>query len=82
MQHLKTENCIICGKRAVGWHGYVTAKQKMALGNYIDIKVISGYCEDHLQESMNDKNAVNRKSYDSEFMGNASHCLVDRLEEK
>lgn len=69
MQHLKTENCVICGKKAVGWHGYVTAKEIMALGNYIDEKVISGYCEQHLQESINNENSVNGEAYNSELMG-------------
>ncbi len=69
MKHLKTEKCIICGKKAAGWYGYVIAKQKMALGNYIDIKVISGYCEEHLQENMNNENIVNGKLYNSKLMG-------------
>ena len=69
MKQLKTENCILCGKKAIGWHGYVTAKDKMALGNYVDVKVISGYCEDHLQESINDEDIVNGKPYDNELMG-------------
>lgn len=38
MQHLKTEKCVICGNTAKMWHGYVIAKDKMALGNYIDKK--------------------------------------------
>jgi hypothetical protein len=43
-RHLKTENCVICGDKAVLWHGHVVAKEKMALGNYIDKKVIAGFC--------------------------------------
>lgn len=69
MKKLKTENCVICGKKAVGWHGYVVAKEKMALGNYIDTKVISGYCEQHLQESINNEDLVNGETYNSELMG-------------
>ena len=38
MEHLKTKNCIICGKIATNWHGHVIAKDKMALGNYINKK--------------------------------------------
>jgi len=38
MQHLKTENCVVCGKRAEHWHGHVKglfsrmqrAKRKLA----------------------------------------------------
>lgn len=41
----------------------------MALGNYIDVKVISGYCNDHLQESINDEDVVQGKPYDSDLMG-------------
>lgn len=48
MKYLKTENCVICGSKAIGWHGDVLAKEKIALGNYIDVKVVSGYCEEHL----------------------------------
>lgn len=69
LKHLKTEKCIICGKKAVCWHGYVIAKSKMALGNYINTHVISGYCEEHLQESINNEDIVNSKPYDSELMG-------------
>ena len=47
MQHLKTEKCVICGNTAKMWHGYVIAKDKMALGNYIDKKVIAGFCDKH-----------------------------------
>lgn len=64
MRHLKTENCIICGKKAVIWHGHVVAKERMALGNYIDKKVISGFCEQH-----KDKEVLNGQTYNNELMG-------------
>ena len=44
---LKTQKCVICGKSAELWHGYVVAKEKMALGNYIDKKIIAGFCKEH-----------------------------------
>ena len=47
MEHLKTSNCIICGDEAIVWHGHVIAKEKMALGNYIDKKITAGFCAKH-----------------------------------
>ena len=47
MRHLKTENCIVCGCKATVWHGHVIAKDRMALGNYIDKKVTAGFCDKH-----------------------------------
>lgn len=46
MQHLKTENCVICGEKAKYWHGHVTGIDKFALG-YGERKVIAGFCEEH-----------------------------------
>lgn len=68
MQHLKTENCIICGKKAVIWCGYVIAKKKMALGNYIDKKVIAGFCDKHNGTSCNRLNG-SYGYYNSNLMG-------------
>lgn len=67
MRMLKTESCIICGKKAVAWHGYVVAKDRMALGNYIDVKVISGYCEEHSRDTSGD--VVQGKPYSYKLMG-------------
>ena len=47
MQTLKTENCVICGEKAEYWHGYVKGKEKMALGNHIEKKIIAGFCRLH-----------------------------------
>lgn len=46
MRTLKTENCIVCGKQAKFWYGYVLAKEKRALG-YVPVKVIAGFCDEH-----------------------------------
>lgn len=70
MQYLKTENCIICGKEAVCWHGHVTAKEKMALGNYIDKKIIAGFCDAHKETYLNNDEGY-YGNYNSEVMGNA-----------
>lgn len=67
MKHFKTEKCIICGRRAIAWSGYVTAKDKMALGNYIDVKVVSGFCEEHMNNMEND--VVQGQPYNSKLMG-------------
>ncbi len=71
MKHLKTENCIICGSKAVSWHGHVIAKEKMALGNYIDKPVVAGFCDNHSEEYLN-KDADDNGcygNYDSDLMG-------------
>lgn len=51
---LKTENCIVCGNKATVWHGHVRAKQKMAIGNYIEKKVVAGFCEKHAESLTSD----------------------------
>ena len=45
--YLKTEKCVICGEKAGCWHGFVKAKERMALGNYIEKRVIAGFCKTH-----------------------------------
>lgn len=45
--YLKTEKCVICGEKAECWHGFVKAKERMALGNYIEKHVIAGFCQTH-----------------------------------
>ena len=64
-QALKTEKCIRCGKRATVWHGHIIAKERMALGNLIDKKIIAGFCEEHFR----DEGAGYYGKYDSELMG-------------
>lgn len=39
-----TANCILCGEPATCHHGHVLGQEKMALGNYVDIKIIAGFC--------------------------------------
>lgn len=51
-----TSNCIVCGKPAVYHHGHVIGKEKMALGNYVDIKIIAGFCEDCNLTAISDEN--------------------------
>jgi hypothetical protein len=40
-----TANCIICGQPAINHHGHVVGREKMALGNLIDVKIIAGFCD-------------------------------------
>lgn len=68
MQYLKTEKCIICGSSAKMWHGYVIAKHKMVLGNYINKKLIAGFCDKH-SETLCSKQSGNYGYYNSELMG-------------
>lgn len=67
MGHLKTENCIMCGKKAKNWHGFVLASQKMALGNYVEKKVIAGFCDKHNESLTDDCGCYG--NYDPELMG-------------
>ncbi len=71
MKHLKTEKCVLCGNKAIIWHGHVIAKERMALGNFIDKKVIAGFCKEHGEKEM-DTRRCNYGEYNSEIMGN---CL-------
>jgi hypothetical protein len=68
MRYLKTERCVVCGKPAEMWHGYVIAKDKMALGNYVDKKVVAGFCDKHAESSIDDSNG-DYGCYNSELMG-------------
>ena len=68
MQYLKTEKCIVCGGTATVWCGYVIAKDKMALGNYIDKKVAAGFCAKH-NEAFCSRADGNYGHYDSKRMG-------------
>ena len=67
MRHLKTENCIVCGKKANNWHGFVQASQKMALGNCVEKKVIAGFCNKHNETPTDDCGCYG--DYNSELMG-------------
>lgn len=68
MRYLKTKRCIVCGKSAGMWHGYVIAKDKMALGNYVDKKVVAGFCDEHAESSIVDSSGY-YGCYDSKLMG-------------
>ncbi len=67
MQHLKTENCVVCGKKAEYWHGYVKGLFKYALG-YSDRKVVAGFCKEHKDYRIEDKTGF-YGNYDSAKMG-------------
>ena len=64
--HYKTEKCVICGKKAVLWHGSVRGSYKAALGNFVEKRVIAGFCDEH-----NDINSETGSygDYDNEKMG-------------
>ncbi len=67
-QALKTENCIVCGKRATYWHGYVNGCYKAALGNMVDKKIIAGFCNEHIFDEISNENGY-YGDYNSEKMG-------------
>ena len=58
----------LCGSPAKRWAGHVIAKDKMALGNYIDIKVTAGFCDKH-KEIMGSAIDGNYGYYNSPLMG-------------
>lgn len=68
MRYLKTKNCIVCGKEAKLWHGHVIAKERMALGNFIDKKIAAGFCEQHEEEYL-DNDSGCYGDYNSGLMG-------------
>ena len=67
MQQLKTEKCIICGKKAKYWGGHVKGLYKYALG-YSGRKVVAGFCENHKDHEDSDENGCYGE-YDSGKMG-------------
>lgn len=67
MQHLKTENCVVCGNKAEYWHGYVKGLFKYALG-YSERKVIAGFCERHINTEIENESGC-YGDYDSAKMG-------------
>ena len=56
MKTLKTTNCILCGKEAVVWTGYVSAQN--------DVKIVAGLCEEHKKTDV-----PNGLPYDNKLMG-------------
>lgn len=64
--HYKTENCVICGKKATFWHGSVRGSYKAAFGNLVEKRVIAGFCEKHVDI---DNETGTYGDYDSEKMG-------------
>lgn len=68
MRKLKTEKCIICGKQAINWRGHVLAREKMAFGNSITVKIVAGFCNEHTELLESDDNGCFGK-YEPEIMG-------------
>lgn len=50
--YLGTSLCVCCGKNAVFHCGHVIAKEKMALGNFRDRKVLAGWCSDECHDKL------------------------------
>lgn len=68
MRNPKTENCIICGKKASIWRGHVLARERMALGNYVVQNVAAGFCEKHVNTCRSDESGC-FGNYDPDLMG-------------
>lgn len=47
-----TITCIKCGKPAFIHAGHLISRRKMALGNYTDIKILSGWCSEKCHDVM------------------------------
>ncbi len=47
----RTQNCIICGRKAREWHGHVTKTEKRFSGKTVKRKVIAGFCALHTDTS-------------------------------
>lgn len=52
MNNLGTKYCVKCGKPSIMFGGHLKAKQRMALGNLIDIKISAGWCSFECHDSM------------------------------
>lgn len=74
---LKTTNCIICGKEAKFWHGHVVGREKRALGNYIPVKVIAGFCDEHADNESDDGYGCYGK-YDPALHGKCVPFIFDK----
>lgn len=63
-----TMYCIKCGKPAILHAGHLKARERMALGNLIDVKVSAGWCSEDCYDSMGGRNCC-FGTYDYETMG-------------
>lgn len=66
---LKTENCVICGKKAVLWGKYITGYSKR-VGGYLPVKIAAGVCSVHAPQI--DSTKLNTIIYDCNKHGNLS----------
>ncbi len=64
-----TMYCIKCGKPAIIHAGHLKAREKMALGNLIDVKIGAGWCSEDCYNSL--KSDINGcfGVYNNETMG-------------
>lgn len=66
---LKTENCVICGKKAVLWGKCITGYSKR-VGGYLPVKIAAGVCSVHAPQI--DSTKLNTIIYDCNKHGNLS----------
>jgi hypothetical protein len=67
--HCGTSNCIKCHKPATLFSGHIIGKERMALGNLVEIKILAGWCcIEHHDSMKSDANGCYGK-YDNEKMG-------------
>ena len=50
-RNLGTKLCIKCGKEAVFHCGHLKTKESMALENFVDVKVLAGWCSEECYNS-------------------------------
>jgi hypothetical protein len=47
-----TKYCIKCGKPSIMFAGHLKGIQRMALGNFVNIKITAGWCSEECHDSM------------------------------
>lgn len=67
MKKLKTSKCVICGKKAKFWHGYVLARTGNKENNVVE--VVAGFCEEHKDASNKSGDCMSYGKYDNNKHG-------------
>ena len=75
---LKTENCVICGKKAVLWGKCITGYSRR-VGGYLPVKIAAGVCSVHAPQI--DSTELNTIVYDCNTHGNLSRLFSKTKED-
>lgn len=66
---IATQYCVKCGKKATTFGGHVIGRERMALGNLIQTKVLAGWCSEDCHDSLPSNSDGCYGEYNSETMG-------------